>query len=616
MISKKHHIDRVILDFPSLWGLLLNCRTIRHADEITIYRYEDESLAVRFGFTFVGVLLRVLFQKRPEMKVLDNSMFWSINPEVINKIEQNEKQINSSLLKQLSRILQCSEQDTTKYFKKALIHQVAGKLYISKNSMLADSPDTCLILTDDNIFGIYNTSKKITEDKLLFSVVLRSFTVVLPTLLIFFAQIAKFKLSWLKKTMPQIDIFVQVTHFGYEAGTYDIKKEFVTEDYVFDKARVGLLIVDAWRPRQPEEVEHYKKHLKHRGIHYVDVQDFSLDPFCLKFMVGFLIKSFFYSNRSIKSWNEIRIYTKIVWGYLIESVYAHHLDCKAILSFDDYSDRHIIRTAVCRQKDILSMGIQHSCGGGQLTMPQLAYVFFDVYFVFGNHFKSLFNGFWDDLDLVTLSYNRVDGFLRRRKKINTDSPIADMIMPSGPKKRILITLPSINTIEEFLQMFPNANGMLNFLSSIDRSICELGDFYIRPKYTGGIEDFERLIDNPAIHIIVDDRCTTTELLDQADFVIASNASGVVAECALIKKKVIVYDYLGFLKQNWIKFGSDMCAESTNDLERIITAFLRNDKIDIDWEYLWEDMVYPNDGHTNEIIRTTLNEYLSKVDKRG
>jgi len=89
-------------------------------------------------------------------------------------------------------------------------------------------------------------------------------------------------------------------------------------------------------------------------------------------------------------------------------------------------------------------------------------------------------------------------------------------------------------------------------------------------------------------------------------VIAAAGSGILCECSLLKVKVVCYDILGFLKDDWISYGKDLYIDNAKDLHRVIERFINDKPLDVDWDLLWSEMVYPNQGNTNEVTEELLN----------
>ncbi len=124
-----------------------------------------------------------------------------------------------------------------------------------------------------------------------------------------------------------------------------------------------------------------------------------------------------------------------------------------------------------------------------------------------------------------------------------------------------------------------------------------------------MENIDRLlkcIDNKDVILLASNHYTTPELLSQSDLVIAYAGSGIICECSLLKVKFVCYDIFGFLKDDWIRYGRDLYIDNAKDLHKIIERFINGKPLDVDWDLLWSEMVYPNHGNTNEVIEELLN----------
>jgi hypothetical protein len=235
-------------------------------------------------------------------------------------------------------------------------------------------------------------------------------------------------------------------------------------------------------------------------------------------------------------------------------------------------------------------------------------VCYDKYLIWGNYYKELFTPFWDDVDTVKFSYNRIDKFLRRRQKKDIDYSSLYSIIPKSRKKNILIMPPNFSGMLN-KQYMPNSKGLINFLINLDDLILNKCNIFIRPKTKKNINEFQPLINNDGVKFILNDNCTTTELLSIADIVISPAGSGIVCECALLRVKVLNYSLMGCVKEFWLKYGSDIYCDSAESLYRKIKAIANNEPLNVNWEYFWSEMVYANSGNTNQIIRNQLDDII-------
>ena len=62
-------------------------------------------------------------------------------------------------------------------------------------------------------------------------------------------------------------------------------------------------------------------------------------------------------------------------------------------------------------------------------------------------------------------------------------------------------------------------------------------------------------------------------------------------------------------RSWLQFGSDIYCDSAESLYSKIKAFVNDEPLNVNWDYLWNEIVYPNTGNTNQIIRKQLDEIV-------
>jgi len=593
-------VYKVVCDYISIYGFFVNIRSLKKANEIILYKAEG-SLSDKFWITLLRFLNVIVLRKQITIETINVSTYFSLNPEVIEIIERNTGKINVDLVSVINRFLNGTDKDIIKYVKRSLIDVLQKKLYIRKQLEEDNKTNNYLIITDKNHFGIYNGLCDVFEDDYLLRNRLFVYIInICFAIFIFFKILLQFKLRYKINKKFHVDLLVQAQHFGY-SGT--IRRNILSEDYVFDKKRVSLLITNMWRPASSKETMKYKRECDEKGIRYVDVRDFCNDFQGIFVLIRTLVKYGIATDIAFRSRRDTYTYFLSLYQFLLETIYLRNYSCKAILCFDDYLALHIARTLIYRRYSIKTFGIQHSLGNGVHGTPSVAYVCFDKYLIWGNFFRELFAPFWDDVDTVKFSYNRIDNILRSREENDIYHSHLFSIIPRSRKKNIVITPPQFN---EVLNPLLNSIGFIKFLNNLDGLILESCNVYIRPKTKDNITEFRQLINNDSIKFILNDNCTTTELLSIADLVIASAGSGVMCECALLRVKVICYDFLGCVKEYWMRFCSDVYCDSAESLYCKIKAFVNDEPLNVNWDHVWDEMVYPNEGNTNKIIQNLLD----------
>jgi len=595
-------VYKVVCDYISIYGFFVNTKKFKKANEIILYK-DEASLLDKLWIAFFRYLNLIFLRKQITIKIIKTHMYFSLNHEVVEIIEKNAEKINVGLISGINRFLNGAEKDVVKYVKRNLIEVLQKKLYIRKQIEKDNQHNNYFIITDKNHFNIYNGLCDVFEDDFILRNRLFIYIInLLFTILIFFKILLQFKLRFKINEKFYTDLLVQAQQFGHDGN---IKKEFLSEDYVFDKKRVSLLITNMWRPASSNEAKKYKREFNERGIRYIDVRDFYIDFQGLFILIGGLVKSVIAINIVFRSWNDAYTYFLALYQFLLETIYLRNYSCKAILCFDDYLALHIVRTLIYRRYSIKTFGIQHSLGNGMYGTPSVAYMCFDKYLIWGNLFKELFAPFWDDVDTVKFSYNRMDKFLQKRQKKDIDYTSLYSIIPKSIKKNILITPPEFSAVLN-PQILPNSKGLINFLKNLDGLLLNSGNFFIRPKENNKITEFQQLINNDSVKFILNDNCTTTELLSIADLVLAPAGSGVMCECALLRVKVICYDFIGCVKEFWLQFGDDIYCDSAEGLYCKIKAIVNDEPLNVNWDHVWDEMVYPNEGNTNKIIQNLLD----------
>ena len=589
----------VVCDFISIHGFFRNLGNLKRADSIILYRHE-KSVFDKVWITVFKYMNRVFLKKKYKVKILKQYMFHKVNHKVVKYIEENSDKISKSLLLNLKSITKASDKDVLKYIKHNLVFNVQKKLYILEEIKTDLSTDNYLIITDRNQFDIYKGVGEIYEDDVVFRNTLLSCTMLIILMGYILLKIKhQFRFCLKRKKIFYSDLLVHVTHFFDESKT-----GFLSEDLVFDKKKVSLLITGLWRP-SITDLNIYKIQLKRKGIRYIDIKELVITTYEFILTLKFLVFKIISSRKEFNSFIEVYAYVLCLYQYCLESLYLCNYNCKAILSFDDYLSLHITRTLLYRQRGIKTFAIQHSAGTGIKESPIRIYVCFDKYLVWGTFYVKLFKPYWDDLSLVKYSYNRIDKLLKRRQIVKQPRTLKSFGFADNEKKNIIFAAPHT---KDFLDgKLENIQGYLDFLKSVALCIVDKANIYLKNRDARGRDKLLKLIDNKNVILVANDHYTTADLISQSDLVIAYAGSGILCECSLLRVKVVCYDLFGYLEDDWRRFGKDLYVDNAKDLHRIIERFINDKPLDVDWNLLWSEMVYPNCGNTNEVIKELLNQ---------
>ena len=591
---------KVVCDFISIHGFFRNLKMLRRANSIILYRL-DGSLFDKVWIAVFKYMNRVFLKKKYKVIILKRFMFYKINHKAVKYIEENSDKISKSLLLNLKCILKASDKDVLKYIKHNLVSDIQKRLYIIEEIKADLSTNSYLIITDRNQFDIYKGAEEIYEDDVAFRNTFLSYTMLIILMGYILLKIKhQFRFCLKRKSIFYSDLLVQANTFFDENEN---RTGFLSEHLVFDKKKVSLLITSLWRPSK-SDLNIYKNQLKRKGIRYVDAKELVITAHELIHVLRFLVFKIIFLRKRYNSFIEVYTYMLGLYQYCLESLYLCNYKCKAILCFDDYMALHITRTLLYRQRGIKTFGIQHAVGTGFCQSPIRIYVCFDKYLVWGKFFVKLFKPYWDDLDLVKYSYNRIDKLLEKRQIEEQSMDLRSLDMADNGKKNIIFAAPFPY---EFLNgELENIQGYFDFLKSIDQYIANKANIYLRLKSMKGIDRLLKYIDTKNVKLLAGNNYTTSELMSQSDLVIATAGSGILCECSLLRVKVVCYDIFGFLKEDWMGYGSDLYIDNANDLYQIIERFINDKPLDVDWNLLWSELVFPNYGNTNEVIKKLLN----------
>ena len=583
---------RGVLDSAAFWPVLVHWRALRRVGRLVLYAHGEPG---RIRLAALRVLCRLLVGKSLEVRVVRKNELYAINPEAVRRIEGHPDAFNADLLRALAAFVSARHTEVIKYAKSGMIHRLAAKLLV--RAELHGGDVRSIVATEDDRFDIYSgvaTPLSASGRGPLRWRVAKLATAVAGASALVALLLLRTKFRLRRSAALKSELIVQVNYFG-DSGL----QTFATDEYVFDSARVALLI-DDWRPSSEAQLRHYKERLRQRGIRFADARDFAVDPSLFVRLAASTARLVGSTWRALRTWDDVVLMLRFLKAVLREELFLAHCDVRAMLCMDDYMPYHIVRTLVCRTRGVRVFGIQHSAGNGLHGMPNLAYVCFDRYLVFGGFFRQLFHPFWEDVPLVEFSYNRIDAQLRPGHQRRRGSG-------AQGRKRILITLPVTSDGHAFSTLYPNYSGMLEFLGDVGVEIPARADVLVRPKVTEGLTELRARIGNGPVKLLMQDAGSTPDLLADADLVIASNGSAIIVECALLRVPVVTYDYLGYLRHHWIGYGRDMCLSSSDEVRACLLAFVRGEALDVDWERLWADMAYPNQGDSHHILERLLDE---------
>ena len=251
---------------------------------------------------------------------------------------------------------------------------------------------------------------------------------------------------------------------------------------------------------------------------------------------------------------------------------------KQLISDDDYSPAHVIRTRLFNLNNIKHAGIQHSSGNGIGGGGSIAFIYYDFYLIWNQFTLFNFKKYWGNLDfpLIEVGYRRIDEILKSFKNHDEISRVKnsinnDFFQKSTKCINVLVTLPRFKDQSQFISDFKNLNYSLNGMKIAIEMYSHKINFIFRSKgiMVQPIEAEKRFFESKNIVIHDTRKYKTTDLIIWSDYVIASNGSGVITEACLLNRQVLTFDFIDGIHNIWSFFGKDMCLRSKEELLNVI-----------------------------------------------
>lgn len=242
---------RGVLDSAAFWPVLVHWRALRRVGRLVLYAHGEPG---RIRLAALRVLCRLLVGKSLEVRVVGKHALYSTNPEAVRRIEAHPEAFNADLIRALAAFVSARHTEVIKYAKSGIIHRLAAKLLV--RAALHGDDVRSIVATEDDRFEIYSgvaTPLSASGRGPLRWRVAKLAAAIAGASALVARLLLRTKFRLRRPAALKIDLIAQANYFG------DTKlRTFTTEDYVFDPARVALLITDAWRPA-PHDMRHFTR---------------------------------------------------------------------------------------------------------------------------------------------------------------------------------------------------------------------------------------------------------------------------------------------------------------------------------------------------------------------
>jgi hypothetical protein len=299
---------------------------------------------------------------------------------------------------------------------------------------------------------------------------------------------------------------------------------------------------------------------------------------------------------------------------LLVKINRYEIFCKyyridSFLGFDDYATQHIARTIVFNKYGIKNVGMAHSNQVGLYLMPELIYIYFNQYLVFGNMIRMRYAPYWQDQPILEVGLLHADYIFQsindktreREFRVKYPSKYNVTLMWGGYHKQNLEhrKLEYYNGIAEMIERYPQIKVILKprmvsdgrFLDKNAEKI--LGKYINSGKITIEFNDFDK-----------------SELIAYSDLIISFNTSTSIAESLCAGKKAFCYICSGIDKFSPFKqLDSRLQANNKEDFLMLVHYYLFNKESDkLSWEaYRQLGLIYGGKGCSR--IRNALRTHI-------
>jgi len=397
-----------------------------------------------------------------------------------------------------------------------------------------------------------------------------------------------------------------------------VKKQF-DDSYLYGEQIVPgdiLHVFGNWKFTD-DEVESFKRSMRSCGYAYTCSSDFRLTTKMLLLILSAQIKSIMFFLSALASINKAdremvlmaKSLIKAVYYYMDKYLEMENTNYKVELVRDDYNPGHIIRSIVLRRCNRKSIGIQHTAS--PYDAPQLAYVNFDYYVVYGQFYVELFKESWKQLKLIKSGREVIDSvyYLANNREAQDviNNNYINMYGLSEYKVLILMSGSAVHIRQEmWCELY---NGLveitklgLNF--QLIFRFRELPDFNDCDCYNMILD----LIEKEPKFIKEQQQFSTHELMSISDLVITPNSSFGINEALVFKKPVFTFDLTGAAELYFAKYGSDFVIKKDKNLVAVFRALENNfSEVNCNWMQLAKDLNYEPNGRNCELLAQSILE---------
>lgn len=386
-----------------------------------------------------------------------------------------------------------------------------------------------------------------------------------------------------------------------------------------EEIQIGDVVhVFGYWPIEPKLKQRYFDICKVRGMDFIDSDRLKMNPKILGY-IFYLVKVFLQQTFSLsKNFNNydhrlmLSFLPKAIYYLLKKELELQHACPKVDLIKNDYNPGSIIQAIVCRNKKVKTIAQQHTAT--PYDCPQLCFVNYDHYLLFGNFFREKFKGFLQDTSILINGKDILDSVVELNNNPEKKEVIKkEFINCFGENERIiLIILPGaahtirkymrvrmLNTLRKWASSSKNKNTKIILRFRVRKNVIEVPEWKL----------LYELAKNNKQFIIDFEQFTTQELIFLSDLVIVPHSSYAMTECLVLNTKAISFDFSGSAAHYFKDYGSDLVITEEEELAKILNADSSClEALNINYIDLARDLDAYHDG--NNISR--LRQYIVNI----
>ena len=414
-----------------------------------------------------------------------------------------------------------------------------------------------------------------------------------------------------KLSMPVIN-GINTTEMGYISAAKGIK--YSTDDrFIYtNEIEYGdvVHVFNFWK--FPSEIKQsYEDNMNQMKIPFLDTErlkiDFKTTKKALEIFFQLLISPISFLRHS-NNWYAEKMNTAIPKA--IHHVLQKHLEISYLLPQvelirNDYNPASILRAIISKKAGVKTIGIQHTAT--PYDCPQICFVNFDYYLLFGNLYKKKFSGFLEDTKIYINGKDFLDPVIRLKQNQNHQDLIKKKFLSTygAIEKMILIILPGnspmirqdmrvsmVDAIKSWEKRANENSGriILRFRKKIEvQTVKEWKDLY----------NFSKSNKNFVIDF---DEFTTQELMFLSERVIVPHSSYSMTEALALEKESFSFDFSGSAELYFGDYGKGLVMNTERELFDCLSIDNTELSNDIDYNMLSKDLDPYFDGKNTERLQ--------------